>query len=143
MSLFLTLSIFRAIYSTITLCFYLQLWKTICLLDYFPWAIGDKWNTRTTSDRPFQNPFQTSKTELLVNKYVAFWFQRSLPRKYFTLMNFIKPNWSLVFEYPTYGFLHRILFLSNKQFKTSDTLRSIRIYPTHWTTLNSQFCYNY
>ena len=39
------------------------------------------------------------------------------------LMNFIKPNWSLVFEYPTYGFLHRILFLLNKQFNSSDILK--------------------
>ena len=38
-------------------------------------------------------------------------------------MNFIKPNWSLVFEYPTYGFLHRILFLLNKQFNSSDILK--------------------
>ena len=37
-------------------------------------------------------------------------------------MNFIKPNWSLVFEYPTYGFLHRILFSLNKQFNSSDIL---------------------
>ena len=39
------------------------------------------------------------------------------------LMNFIKPNWNLVFEYPTYGFLHRILFLLNKQFNSSDILK--------------------